>query len=456
MTVQFTEYTVQRRRPRIGGRLFVLCIFYVLALSACTGDFDQREEQAKTQGPGVGSTGTVANPNTSAFVRGTVSSGGSVQAAFVKLRRVNSDGSVDWNDANLLGNGLTFNNGIYQVYVNSGYRGPILVEVRGGAGVIGANPATGLSAKFHDVRADHVLYSAVPYFEGSNVNAINVTPLTSVAVARCMSFDGSIAGVVGGIATGMFGLMCQQVAEFFGLSRIRGVVPKDYSASGLFGSSDLYGRVLAALSQVAKDIGVSNVFDFHLGLYHDALDDGELNGSIGVVPNTPIAMPDLSAAGLIGSALFNNYMDPNNLERRTGGDNTQVSTGGDVDTLINTLDSARDIDDAVRAYELTVRVPVNLSLKRNDVHQTRIVALDQIGNSIEFHPYGDSAGPSFVEFDWVSSSPADVSVQPFGRITISATAPKTTYTLTLTIQPLAGQTYVTGPVQVHTINVKVE
>jgi hypothetical protein len=436
---------------------FATLLLVACVLTACTGDFDQRQEKAKTQGAGVGSTGTVANPNTSVFVRGTASSGGAIKGAFVKLRRINADASVDWNDANALGTGVTFDNGIFQVYIDDDdYRGPVLVEIRGGTGVLGANPATSLSNKFHDMRADHVMYSAVPFFEGYSIFEADVTPLTSAAVARCLSLDGSIAGVTGGMAAGMFGLMCQQVAEFFGLNHIRGKIPKDYSASGSFGNQDLYGRVLAALSQVAKDIGVANVFDFHLGIYQDAFDDGELNGSIGVVPNTPIAMPDLGAASLIGSALFNNYMDPANFERATGGNNTQITPGGDVDDLINTLDSARDIDNAVRAYELTVRVPKNVEIQQGSFHQTRVIALDQIGGSIEFDPYGDSAGPSFVEFAWTSSSPTDVSVQPFGRITVNGSAPTGNYTLTLTIQPLAGQTFVTGPVETHTVIVKVE
>jgi hypothetical protein len=436
---------------------FPALIVALFALCSCTGEFDQRQEEAKTQGAGVGSTGTVANPNHSAFVRGTVSSGGAVKGAFVKLRRINADASVDWNDSNALGTGITFSNGIFQVFIDDdNYRGPVLIEIRGGSGVLGANPATSLSQKFHDMRADHVMYSAVPFFEGYSIFDADVTPLTSFAVARCLSLDGSIAGVTGGISTGMFGLMCQQAAEFFGLPHIRGKVPTDFSSSGSFGNQDLYGRVLAALSQVARDIGVANVFDFHLGMYQDALDDGELNGSIGAVPNTPIAMPDLGAAGLIGSALLNNYMDPANLERAAGGDSTQINAGDDVDNLISTLDSTRDIDDAVRAYELTVKVPKNLKIQQGGSRQTRVLALDQIGGGIEFDPYGDSAGPSFVEFAWTSSSPANVSVQPFGRITVSGAAPDGNYMLTLTIQPLAGQTFVTGPVQTHTVIVEVD
>jgi len=295
----------------------------------------------------------------------------------------------------------------------------------------------------------------VPLYDGYSVIDVNVSPLTTVAVGRCLSFNGGVAGVLGGIGTGMYGLMCQQVAEFFGIDGIRAQLPSDYSASGSFGSNDLYARVLAALSQVAKDIGVANVFDFCLGMYDDALDDGELNGSIPVVPNTPIAMPDLGASGLIGSALLNNYMDPANLERQAGGDNTGIVTGDSVDTLITTLDSARDIDNAVRTYDLTVRVPSDLTVAKGDETATYIEALDQLGNSINFHPYGDSGGPSFVEFAWVSSSPGNVSVQQYGRVTVNAAAPSGTYTLTLTIQPAAGQTYVTGPTQVHTINVHV-
>ncbi|MCB9894049.1 MAG: hypothetical protein H6839_06365 [Planctomycetes bacterium] len=432
----------------------VLC---VIALSACTGDFDQRQEKAKTQGFGASSIGTAANPENSRYIRGAVSTAGSVRDANVILRPILDDGSVDLDDNNVLGNTVTFSNGIYQAYLtNPAYRGPILVEVSGGAGVTGANPATALSNRFHDMLGGHKLYSVVPNYEGYNIVDVNVTPLTSVAVGRCLSFDGSIAGVVGGISTGMFGLCCQQVAEFFGIDGVRALMPKDFSASGSFGSGDAYAYVLAALSQVAKDIGVTNAFDFWQGLYEDALDDGELNGSISIVPNTPISMPDLTAAGLIGSALFNNYMDPNNLERKGGVDNTNVTAGSALDVLITTLDTSRDINAVVRTYDLILQVPLSLNMVRGQIHESRIQALDQLGTTIHFNPYGDSGGPSFVEFAWSSSSPANVSIQQFGRITVDAAATKGKYTLTLTVQPLAGQTFVNGPTKTFSITVNVQ
>lgn len=435
-------------------RLLPLLVLLTAALAACNGDFDQRQEQASTSGFGGTSTGTLPNQRGPAFVAGGVTNAGAVVSAFVTLRRVNADASIDFTSD--LGVGTTFANGFYQVFLtDTGYRGPIVVEIRGGSGAQGANPATALTDKFQDFRADHVMYGVLPLYDGYSVVDVNVTPLTTVAVARCLAFNGSVAGVLGGVGTGMFGLVCQQVAEFFGLSRIRGVLPVDYSASGAFGTEDLYARVLAALSQIALNLGVANVYDFCLGLYQDALDDGELNGSIAVVPNTPIAMPDLGSAGLIGSALLNDYMAPANLERQAGGDSNSVTTGSSVDTLITTLDSLRDVDTAVRSYDLVVRVPGRVDVAKGSNARTSIEALDRIGTSIEFHPYGDSGGPSFVEFAWVSSSPADVSVQQYGRISVAGTAPSGDYTLTLTIQPLAGQTYVTGPTQTHTVTVHV-
>lgn len=435
-------------------RFLPLMLLLSAALAACNGEFDQRQDEARTQGAGGSSTGTLPNQNGPIFIRGVVSNAGAIDDAYVTLHRINDDASIDFTGN--LGVGRTFSNGIYQIYLtDTGYRGPILVEVRGGVGALGANPATALSNKFQDFRADHVMYGVVPLYDGYSVIDVNVSPLTTVAVGRCLAFDGSIAGVQGGIGTGLYGLVCQQVAEFFGLDGIRARLPVDYSASGSFGSDDFYARVLAALSQVAKDIGVSNVFDFCLGLYQDALDDGELNGSIAVVPNTPIAMPDLGAAGLIGSALLNNYMDPSNLERAAGGDNTQVATGSSLDTLITTLDSVRDVDTATRVYDLTVRVPGEVTVGKGSEFATSIEALDQLGTSINFHPYGDSGGPSFVDFAWTSSSPANVSVQQYGRISVNAAAPSGSYTLTLTIQPAAGQTFVSGPTQMHTITVRV-
>ncbi|MEZ5990824.1 MAG: hypothetical protein R3E76_00520 [Planctomycetota bacterium] len=435
-------------------RFLPLLLLLSAVVAACNGEFDQRQDEAKTQGAGGSSTGTLPNQNGPAFIRGVVSNAGTIDDAYVTLRRINDDASIDFTGN--IGLGRTFSNGIYQVFLtDTGYRGPILVEVRGGVGARGANPATALSNKFHDFRADHVMYGVVPLYDGYSVIDVNVSPLTTVAVGRCLAFDGSIAGVQGGIGTGIYGLVCQQVAEFFGLDGIRARQPADYSASGSFGSDDFYARVLAALSQVAKDLGVSNVFDFCLGLYQDALDDGELNGSIAVVPNTPLAMPDLGSGGLIGSALLNNYMDPSNLERAAGGDNTQVTSGSALDTLITTLDSVRDVDTATRVYDLTVRVPGEVTVGKGSEWATSIEALDQLGTSINFHPYGDSGGPSFVDFAWSSSSPANVSVLQYGRISVNAAAPSGNYTLTLTIQPAAGQTFVTGPTETHTITVRV-
>lgn len=435
-------------------RFLPLLLLLSAVVAACNGEFDQRQDEAKTQGAGGSSTGTLPNQNGPAFIRGVVSNAGTIDDAYVTLRRINDDASIDFTGN--IGVGRSFSNGIYQIFLtDTGYRGPILVEVRGGVGARGANPATALSNKFHDFRADHVMYGVVPLYDGYSVIDVNVSPLTTVAVGRCLAFDGSIAGVQGGIGTGIYGLVCQQVAEFFGLDGIRARQPVDYSASGSFGSDDFYARVLAALSQVAKDLGVSNVFDFCLGLYQDALDDGELNGSIAVVPNTPIAMPDLGSAGLIGSALLNNYMDPSNLERAAGGDNTQVVSGSALDTLITTLDSVRDVDTATRVYDLTVRVPGEVTVGKGNEWATSIEALDQLGTSINFHPYGDSGGPSFVDFAWSSSSPANVSVLQYGRISVNAAAPSGNYTLTLTIQPAAGQTFVSGPTETHTITVRV-
>ena len=68
---------------------------------------------------------------------------------------------------------------------------------------------------------------------------------------------------------------------------------------------------------------------------------------------------------------------------------------------------------------------------------------------------GDSARPSLPEFVWVSSSPADVDVQPYGTITANALATPGTYTLALTVRPALGQTLLTGPTQNYTVTVRV-
>jgi hypothetical protein len=303
---------------------------------------------------------------------------------------------------------------------------------------------------------DHFLYAVVPLYDGYNSLDNHVTPLTTVAVMRGLAFDGSIAGVTGGVGAGMYGMTCRQVGEFFGNTKVRAALPSDFARSGGFGDDTVQAYVLASLSQLAKDIGVANVWDFWLGMAQDAGDDGELNGSIGFVPNTGVPMPDLGQAGLLGATLRDNYLDPNNGERVIKKDNNDIDSGSRLDELISDLDTARDINAGpTLAYDLTLRVPGTFTVAAGGFAQARVISVDQVGGSISFHPYGDSGGPSFVEYDWVSSAPGQVDVQPFGRIEVAPGTPDGDYTLTLTVRPLPGQTFVTGPTETHTVTIKV-
>lgn len=438
------------------GRLVACAALFALA-SACTGDFDQRVDEARQISGGGGSTGTLPNPKGDLFIRGVISTAGTVRNASVTLRRVFTDGSVNWDDADILGAGISFSNGIYQLTLyDDDYRGPILVEVRARANSVteGANPATAVSNKYHRMDSSHYLYSVVPMFDGYSVENVHVTPLTTAAVMRGMSFDGSIAGVTGGVGTGMFGLMCKQVAEFFGLNYIRARLPRDFAKSGSFGDQTLYSHVLAALAQVAKDAGVSNYWDFWLGMALDAGDDGELNGSIAFVPNTGVVMPDLSQSALIGNALMN-YLDPSNSERVISTTSNSAGPSTSLGQLVAVLDSARTMGSGTVVYDTNLRLPGSITIGDGGEAQTFIITLDQLGSGINFEAYGDSAGPSFVEYLWSSTAPGMVDVQDYGRITVAPGTPNGNYTLNLTIRPAIGQSYVTGPQSNHTVTVKV-
>lgn len=428
-------------------------------LASCTGDFDQREEVAETVQPGGGSVGTVANANSGVFVRGAVSIVGAVRNAHVILRPVNLDGTVDWDDADALGQGITFFNGIYQVSVERPYRGPVLVEVRAqnSVGVVsdGGNPATSVTQKFHVMGPQHVLYSVLPYHEGVSTDGTYVTPFTTFAVTRSLAFDGSIAAVQGGISAGLFGLTCQQTARLFGLAAVRHRLPYDLTASGGFGDDQLQAYALAGLSQVARNIGVANVWDFWLGLALDGRDDGIANGSIGFVPGTGIAMPDLSQAGLIGDALLNDYLAPGNIERPFNPDNTMVPPTSPLGVLAATLDTARDINAVSVDYDFVFRVPGSFTMAPGTEMRTSVLVCQQIAGGTEFHPFGDSAGPSFVNFAWTSAAPASVSVQPFGRIVVAPGAAVADYEIVLQISPRPGQSFVTGPVREFSFYVRV-
>jgi hypothetical protein len=442
---------------RRAALISVLCTLYLFT-AACTGDFDQRVEQARRINPGGTASGTLANPDGSVFIRGAVSMAGVVRNAGVVLRPVRSDGSVDWDDANILGNGITFNNGIYQVTMNDRrYRGAILVEVRARTGFDseGASPATAVSRKFHPMGPEHFLYTVVPAFEGYASVDNHVTPLTTVAVLRGKAFDGSVAGVQGGVSAGMFGLMARQVAEFFAIPRVRSTMPQDFAASGgLESNDDLQAYVLAALSQIAKDLGVTNVWDFWLAMALDASDDGELNGSIGFIPNTGVLMPDLGQGNLVGRALHDGYLDPNNLERRISKNNTNMVPGGALEQLIAALDLPRDINALTTfEYNLTLRLPDSLTIAAGETYQTRIINVELLPDGVRFEPYGDSAGPGFVEYVW--TTPAGISVSDFGLISVTAGTPAGSYQVSLTIQPAAGQSFVAGETIAHEISVRV-
>ncbi|CAG0932036.1 hypothetical protein PLCT1_01950 [Planctomycetaceae bacterium] len=435
-------------RASLAASLVVLAF----ALSACDGTFDQRVEVARTIASGSGSTGTNPNPASGLFVRGTVSIAGAVKNALVMLRPVNDDGSIDFDDSHALGVTVTFSNGIYQAIIrDKTYRGPIVVDVRGQnvGGVVseGANPATSTSDQWHEMTSGHTLYGVLPYFYGKQVGDVNVTPLTTCAVTRGLFF--------GGVSAGMYGMCTRNVGDFFGIGHIRTYLPYDFARGGSFGDHEMYAYVMAALSQVAKNIGVTNVFDFYEGMSRDCLDDGELNGSIGFVPNTGIAMPDLSAASILGDALNDDYLAPGNVERVRNPDNTGVSPGSTLANLITALTAARDINSPTYTYDLVLRVESVVGVNVGGEYETSIFAMESLGG-IGLECYGDSGGPSFVDYSFVSSSPANVTVLPFGRISAPIGATPGTYTLTLTVSPAIAQTLVTGSTRVFTITVHVQ
>ncbi|GIK52220.1 MAG: hypothetical protein BroJett014_11930 [Planctomycetota bacterium] len=433
-------------------RLATLQLLLLATLvAACNGDFDQRVDVAKVIGEGAESTATTVNPSGGVFVRGTVSLGGAVRFAQVTLRPVRSDGSIEFDDTKALGSTTTFDNGIYQAIVRDpSYRGPIVVEVRGQnvAGVVsdGGNPATFTTQKFHIMTAGHVLYSVLPMFDGYSAGSVDVTPLTTCAVTRGEFY--------GGVSAGMFGIMSQNVAQFFGLGALRGRVPVDFASSGSFGKDWTYAYVLAALGQVARNIGVSNVWDFYLGMSRDCRDDGMLNGSIGLVPNTGIAMPDLSAANILRDALFNDYLAPGNIDRLRAPDNTSIAAGGDLDNLLTALTPARNINGFTYTYDFVLRVPGTVRVAPGQEYATRIFAVEYYGG-IALETYGDSGGPGFVDYQFVSSSPANVSVSSFGRIVVPLGATPGTYTVTVNIAPAIAQTFVSGAASSHVITVVV-
>ena len=207
---------------------------------------------------GVGSGGT-------GFASGTVTKG-PVNGAMVTAYGV-SGGML----GAMIGTTTTDANGNFNMNIGS-YSGPMVLQARSGSY---KDEATGTSMP---MATGDVMTAVLPTVAaGSNVTGNQVTPVTAMAQAMAQHMTGGMTDV--NIATAN-----QTMGSYFAVSDILHVQPMNplVAGSGTVANQDAknYGMTLAAMSQYAQTLGLSNSSAMVTAMMNDAM-DGVFDGKAG-------------------------------------------------------------------------------------------------------------------------------------------------------------------------------
>jgi hypothetical protein len=154
------------------------------------------------------------------------------------------------------------------------YAGTVLVEMHGGTYTDEATNTT------MSMGGTDVMTSAVPGFAAGSSTTIAVTPLTSMAQAMAQ-------GMAGGMTDANVTAANGGVGSYFSVDDILHTMPMDplVAGSGAAATQDQknYGMTLAAMSQYAKTIGMTDSSGMVTAMMDDA-SDGVMNGVAGSIP----------------------------------------------------------------------------------------------------------------------------------------------------------------------------
>lgn len=222
---------------------------------------------------GVGSGGT-------GFIAGVVTAGPLNNGALTAYAVAN--GQI----GSRIGTARTDANGNYSMSIGS-YAGPVLIQASGGSYI---DEATGVATP---MAAGDVMTIVMPTVAaGATTSGIQITPITSMAQARAEQMAGGMTDTNIAAANSALG-------NYFSISDILHVQPMNplVSGSGVSASTDArhYGIALAAMSQSAKTLNMTNPFAFVTALMSDA-SDGMMDGKNG---SNQISM---SMGGMMGNA----------------------------------------------------------------------------------------------------------------------------------------------------------
>ena len=127
-----------------------------------------------------------------------------------------------------------------------------------------------------------VMTCAIPAMSGSTINGVQITPLTSMAQSRAQH-------MTGGMTSENITRANQAVGQYFNVSDILMIHPMDptVNGSGASATGDMrsYGMSIAAMSQYARNIGMSYSSGMVTAMMNDATDgrmDGMMAGQSGM------------------------------------------------------------------------------------------------------------------------------------------------------------------------------
>lgn len=244
-------------------------------------------------GGGGGGTTSAANVGTisGAAVKGPIN-GGTVTAYAV------TNGTMGAQ----LASGTTDPQGNYHLSIGT-YSGPVMLQMSGGTFM---DEATGVTKAMSP--GDVMTAVTPPVTSGQTVTNIQVTPLTSMAQAMANN-------MAGGMTATNIAAANTSVGDYFMVSDILHTQPMNPLVSGSGGTpttQDMknYGMAIAAMSQSAKDMGMTSSSSMVTAMMNDA-SDGVMNGKMG---NSPVVMGGMMA----GSAMMTTTAGSSGLATEMG------------------------------------------------------------------------------------------------------------------------------------------
>jgi hypothetical protein len=224
-----------------------------------------------------------------------------------------------------LANGTTDSQGHFNISIGD-YAGSIMLQMSGGTYV---DEATGVTVSM--APGDVMTAVMTTLSTGSTVTGIQVTPLTSMAQAMANN-------MAGGMMDANITAANTAIGNYFIVNDILHTPPMNPLVSGSSGTAtqDMknYGMAIAAMSQSAKDMGMTSSSSMVTAMINDA-SDGVMNGLMG---SAPVMMGGMMA----GSSMMTTTAGTSGLATEmatfmTSALNKSGVTAGDMTALMNKL-----------------------------------------------------------------------------------------------------------------------